>query len=157
MIPVNRPRLNGHEKQYLAECIESGWISSDGPFVRRFEEQFAAGVGRKHGIAVANGSAALDVAVTALGIQKGDEVIMPTFTIISPAASVVRAGGVPVLVDSDRSTWNMDPAQIEARITEKTKAILAVHRPRCTGRRISAGPAAVSVMRARSVIIRTSM
>lgn len=127
MIPVNEPLLSGREKDLLLKCIDTGWISSEGPFVRQFEEQFSARVGRKFGVAVANGSAALDVAVAAIGIGKGDEVIMPTFTIISPAASVVRAGGTPVLVDSDPQTWNMDISQVEAKISDKTKAILVVH------------------------------
>ena len=127
MIPVNEPILNGREKELLLQCIDTGWISSEGPFVKEFEEKFAAGVARTCGIAVANGSAALDVAVAAIGIKKGDEVIMPTFTIISPAASVVRAGGIPVLMDSDPVTWNMDISQIESKITSKTKAILVVH------------------------------
>lgn len=126
-IPVNEPLLDGNEKKYLIECIETGWISSEGPFVSRFEEAFSQRVERKHGIAVANGSGALDIAVKAIGIGAGDEVIMPTFTIISPAASVVRAGGVPVLVDSDPVTWNMDVTQIEGKITSRTKAILVVH------------------------------
>jgi perosamine synthetase len=127
MIPVNTPLFDGKEKEYLLECIESGWISSEGPFVSRFEEQFARAVGRDHGIAVANGSVALDVAVAALRIGPGDEVIMPTFTIISPAASIVRAGAKPVLVDSDPVTWNMDVTQLESKITSRTKAILVVH------------------------------
>ncbi|TWT72960.1 DegT/DnrJ/EryC1/StrS family aminotransferase [Allorhodopirellula solitaria] len=127
MIPVNTPLLDGNERAYLLECVDSGWISSEGPFVGRFEQAFAAAVGRKHGIACANGSGALDIAVAAAGIGPGDEVIMPTFTIISPAASVVRAGATPVLVDSDPDSWNMDVAQIEARITPRTKAILVVH------------------------------
>lgn len=127
MIPVNIPLLAGNEAKYLTECIETGWISSEGPFVRRFEEAFAAKVDRRHGIACANGSGALDIAVAAAGIKAGDEVIMPAFTIISPAASIVRAGGVPVLVDSDLATWNMDVDQIESKITSKTKAILVVH------------------------------
>lgn len=127
MIPVNEPLLNGNEKKYLIECIDTGWISSEGPFVRKFEELFAARVGRRYGIAVSNGSAALDIAVAALGIGKGDEVIMPTFTIISCAAAVVRAGAVPVLVDCDQETWNMDPKQIENRVTKQTKAIMVVH------------------------------
>ena len=127
MIPVNTPLLAGNEKKYLNECIDTGWISSEGPFVSRFENEFSAFIGRKHGIAVSNGSAALDIAVQALDIKSGDEVIMPTFTIISPAASITRAGGVPVLVDSDPDTWNMDVTQIEAKITPKTKAILVVH------------------------------
>ncbi len=127
MIPVNEPLLDGNEKKYLNECIETGWISSEGPFVKKFEEQFAARVGRKHGIAVSNGSVALDAAVVALGIGRGDEVILPTFTIISCAAALVRAGAVPVLVDSDPITWNMDVNQIETKITNKTKAIMVVH------------------------------
>lgn len=126
-IPVNQPLLDGKERQYLNECIDGGWISSEGPFVKRFEENFAARVGRKHGIAVCNGSAALDAAVVALRIQPGDEVILPTFTIISCAAAIVRAGAIPVVVDCDPQTWNMDVAQIEAKITPKTKAIMVVH------------------------------
>jgi perosamine synthetase len=127
LIPVNQVLLDGNEKKYLNQCIESGWISSEGPFVRQFEEQFAARLGRKHGIAVANGSVALDAAVSALGLGPGDEVIMPTFTIISCAAAVLRAGAVPVLVDSDPATWNMQAAQVRARLTSRTKAILLVH------------------------------
>lgn len=127
MIPVNTPLLDGNEARYLQECITSGWISSEGPFVDRFEQEFARSVDRKFGIACSNGSAALDLAVAATQIGPGDEVIMPAFTIISPAASVVRAGAVPVLVDSDPVTWNMDVAQIEARITPRTRAILVVH------------------------------
>jgi perosamine synthetase len=127
MIPVNSPLLDGNEEKYLIECIRSGWISSEGPFVQLFEEKFAARVGRKFGIAVANGSLALDAAVTALGLERGDEVIMPTFTIISCAAAIVRAGATPVLVDCDPITWNMDVDAIEARITPLTKAIMVVH------------------------------
>lgn len=127
MIPVNEPLLDGNEKKYLLECIETGWISSEGPFVSRFESLFAARVGRRHGIAVCNGTAAIDAAVEALGIGPGDEVIMPAFTIISCISQIVRAGAKPVLVDSDPRTWNMDVSQIEARITSRTKAILLVH------------------------------
>jgi perosamine synthetase len=127
VIPVNEPLLDGNEKKYLNQCIETGWISSEGPFVRQFEEQFAARVGRKHGIAVCNGSMALDAAVAALDIGPGDEVILPTFTIVSCAAAIVRAGAVPVVVDCDPHTWNMDVDLIEARITPQTKAIMVVH------------------------------
>ncbi len=126
-VPVNEPLLAGNEIRYLNECIETGWISSEGPFIKKFEERFAERVGRKYGISVSNGSAALDVAVSVLGIGKGDEVIMPTFTIISCAASVVRAGALPVLVDSDPETWNMEVGQIGSKITPKTKAIMVVH------------------------------
>lgn len=127
MIPVNEPLLDGNEKKYLAECIDTGWISSEGPFVRQFEERFAARVGRRYGIAVCNGSAALETAVAALALGYGDEVILPTFTIISCAAAIVRAGARPVLVDSDPMTWNMDVSQIAAKITPRTKAIMVVH------------------------------
>lgn len=126
-IPVNEPLLNGNEEKYLVECIRTGWISSEGPFIKKFEEQLAACMGRKYGVAVSNGSVALDAAVMALGLGSGDEVILPTFTIISCAAAIVRTGAVPVVVDCDPATWNMDVAQIEARITPRTKAIMVVH------------------------------
>lgn len=126
-IPVNQPLFGGNEKKYLIECIELGWISSDGPSVKKFEEQFSARVGRLYGVAVCNGSVALDVAVLALGIGPGDEVILPTFTIISCAAAVVRAGATPVVVDSDPLIWSMDVSKIEEKITSKTKAIMVVH------------------------------
>jgi perosamine synthetase len=126
-IPVNEPLLDGDEKKYLLECIETGWISSEGPFIKQFEEKFAARVGRKHGIAVTNGTAAIDAAVDALGIGPGDEVILPAFTIISCITQVVRSGAIPVLIDSDPITWNMDVSQIEAKITPRTKAIMIVH------------------------------
>lgn len=126
-IPVNEPLLDGNEKKYLDECIETGWISSEGPFVNRFEDSFADRMGSRFGIAVCNGSAALDVAVVALGIGPGDEVIMPTFTIISCAAAVVRAGATPVLVDVDPLTWNMGVARLEDLVTERTRAIMVVH------------------------------
>lgn len=126
-IPVNEPLLNGNEKKYLCECIDTGWISSEGPFVRRFEEMMCATVKRKHGIAVTNGTTALEIAMQAIGISEGDEVIMPTFTIISCAMSVTKLGAVPVFVDSDPDTWNMDINEIESKINERTKAVLVVH------------------------------
>lgn len=126
-IPVNTPLLAGNEIKYLTECIETGWISSEGPFVEKFEAEFATKVGRRYGIAVANGSVALDVAFSALRIGAGDEIILPSFTIISCAAAVVRAGAHPVLIDSDPLTWNMKVEHIESRITRRTKAILVVH------------------------------
>lgn len=127
MIPVNQPLLDGNEKRYLIECIDSGWISSEGPFVKAFEEKFAARIGRKHAITVTNGTAALDAAIEALGIGPGDEVIMPSFTIISCITQIVRNGAKPVLVDSDPCTWNMDVTKIEQKISPRTKAIMAVH------------------------------
>lgn len=126
-IPVNEPLLNGNEKKYLCECIDTCWISSEGPFVKQFEDKMSISVGRKYGIAVSNGTAALEVAMQAIGIGEGDEVIMPTFTIISCAMAVTKLGAKPVLVDSDINTWNMDVEEIEGKITERTKAILVVH------------------------------
>ncbi|MEA2489490.1 MAG: perosamine synthetase, partial [Acidobacteriota bacterium] len=126
-VPVNEPLLEGNELAYLAECVKTGWISSEGPFVTRFEQEFSAYVGRAHGIAVANGSVALDLAFAALQLEPGSEVILPTFTIISCAAAIVRAGLRPVLVDCDPRTWNMTAADVEAKITPKTRAILVVH------------------------------
>jgi perosamine synthetase len=127
MIPVNEPVLDGNERKYLNECIDTGWISSEGPFIRQFENLFAARVGRKHGIAVCNGSAALDAALAALDLAPGDEVIMPTFTIISCATAITRLGAIPVLIDCEPDTWNMDVSAVEARITPKTRAIMVVH------------------------------
>jgi perosamine synthetase len=127
MIPVNEPLLDGREKEFLMQCVDTGWISSDGPFVSEFERRFADYIGVKHGVAVCNGTAALETALYAAGIGKGDEIIMPSFTIISCALAAIRMGAVPVLVDAESETWNMDVAQIEARITKKTKAIMPVH------------------------------
>jgi perosamine synthetase len=126
-VPVNEPLLDGNERLYLTECIDGGWISSEGPFVRRLEEQLAHRVGRRHGIAVCNGSVALDAAVAALELRPGDEVIMPAFTIISCAAAVVRAGATPVLVDADPTTWNMDVAEVARKLTPRTRALMPVH------------------------------
>ena len=126
-IPVNIPLVNGNEKKYLNECIDTGWISSEGPFVNQFEDQFASCVQRNFAVAVSNGTAALDVAVEALRIGPGDEVIIPAFTIISCIGQVIRSGATPVLVDCDPLTWNMDINQVEEKITKNTKAIMVVH------------------------------
>jgi perosamine synthetase len=127
MIPVNEPLLSGNELKYVTECIRTGWVSSAGQFINEFESGWASYCGKKFGIAVSNGTTALDVAVHCLGIKPGDEVILPSFTIISCALAVVKNGGVPVLVDCDRDTWTMDPAQVQEKITSKTKAIMPVH------------------------------
>jgi perosamine synthetase len=126
-IPVNEPVIGGREKELVMECLNTGWISSEGPFVHQFEEAFSRRVLREHGIACANGTAALDIAVAALKLGPGDEVILPTFTIISCAAAIVRAGAVPVVVDADPITWNMVPEQVAAAITTRTAAIMVVH------------------------------
>lgn len=127
MIPVNEPLLNGNEKKYLNQCIDSGWISSDGPFIEEFENKFSDYIGTKHGIAVCNGTAAIEVALYAIGVGKGDEVIIPSFTIISCVLGILRLGAKPVLVDIDSETWNMDISQVESKITPKTKAIMPTH------------------------------
>ena len=127
MIPVNQPLLNGREKELLINCIETGWISSDGPFINEFEKNFSSYIGADFGIAVCNGTVALETALFAAEIGEGDEVIMPAFTIISCALAAIRLGARPVLVDVDPETWNMDVTQIESRITSRTKAIMPVH------------------------------
>ncbi len=126
-VPVNTPFFNGNEKKYLNECIDTGWISSEGPFVKRFEEEVASYVNRDYATACSNGSAALDIAVGALELKEGDEVIMPSFTIISCAQSLVTHGVKPVLIDSDYYTFNMQVEDIEAKINSNTKAIMIVH------------------------------
>jgi perosamine synthetase len=127
MIPVSEPLLAGNELEYVHDCIAGGWISSAGQYVTRFEERWADYCGMKHGIAVSSGSAALQVAVDALQLGPGDEVIMPAFTIISCALAVVRAGAVPVLVDSDSHTYCMDVDQVSSAITSRTRALMPVH------------------------------
>ena len=126
-IPVNTPLLDGNEKKYLNECIDTGWISSEGPFVKNIENVFSKTVDRNYGIAVSSGTAALDIAVEVLGVGSGDEVILPSFTIISCIGQIIRSGALPVLVDSDPVTWNMDINQVKEKITERTKAIIVVH------------------------------
>jgi len=127
MIPVNEPLLGERETEYVLECLRTGWISSAGHYIEAFEQGWAGYCGRRYGIAVSNGTVALEIAVQALDLQPGDEVILPTFTIISCAQAVTYAGGVPVLVDADPHTWCMDVSQVEARITSRTRAIMPVH------------------------------
>jgi perosamine synthetase len=127
VIPVSEPMLAGHESEYVAQALETGWISSAGSFIDEFEAAWAAYCGRRYGVAVSNGTTALQVAVAALGIGPGDEVILPTFTIISCVLAVIYAGATPVLVDADPDTWCMNVAEVEQRVTPRTKAILPVH------------------------------
>jgi len=126
-IPIAEPDLSGNEEKYVIECIKTGWISSKGKFVDQFEEKFASYIGVRYAIAVSSGTAALHLALAALDIRPGDEVIMPTFTMIACANVAKYLGAKPVLVDSDISTWNIDPNNIEEKITDKTKAIMVVH------------------------------
>jgi perosamine synthetase len=127
MIPVNEPRFDGRELEYVTECLTTGWISSAGRFLGEFEEDWARYCDRRFGVAVCNGTVALQLAVAALNLEPGDEVIMPAFTIISCAMAVVYQGGTPVLVDADPETWCMDVSQVAARITPRTRAIMPVH------------------------------
>jgi len=127
MIPVAEPNMTMREIELLNDAVCSGWISSSGRYLEIFEKEWSEFCGMPYGIAVSNGSVALDIAVSLLRLQPGDEVILPTFTIISPAQSIIRAGGIPVLIDSNRTNWQMDVSQIEAKINPKTKAILVVH------------------------------
>src|ERR1043166_728008 len=127
MIPVNEPTIGSRELEYITECLSSGWISSAGPFVERFETAWAGYCGRRHGVGVTSGTAALQVGIRALGIGPGDEVILPTFTIMSCALAVIYAGATPVLVDADPRTWTIDVDQLESKVTPRTRAIVAVH------------------------------
>lgn len=126
-VPVNEPLLTDEDFKPLEEAFRSGWISSAGKFVDEFEQSWANYCGHSEGIAVSNGTVALQVAVEALGIRAGDEIIMPSYTIISCALAAVRVGAKPVLVDCCPKTFNMRTDQIEAKITSATKAIMVVH------------------------------
>lgn len=127
MIPVSTPTLSGNEAAYLRDCVQSGWISSAGTYVERFERDWADYCGMRHGVAVSSGTAALQIAVDALKLGPGDEVIMPSLTIISCALAVVRAGAVPVVVDCDPETYCIDVDQVAAAVTPRTRAIMPVH------------------------------
>ena len=126
-VPVNEPYLFGNEKKYLLKCLNDGFISSSGQFVKEFEKRFAKRVNRKFAVTVSSGTAALQLAFESLNIKKREEVILPSFTIISCILPVIRSGAIPVLIDSDPVTWNMDVNKIEKKITSKTRAIIAPH------------------------------
>ncbi len=126
-IPVCEPFLNGNERKYVLDAIESGWISSSGKYIPEFEKAFASYCGVKHGVAVTNGTVALHVALVALGVKEGDEVLIPDFTMISTAFAVCYTGAKPVFVDAEKEAWNIDVNKIEEKITEKTKVIMPVH------------------------------
>jgi perosamine synthetase len=126
-IPVATPILNGNEKAYVNECLDTGWISSNGKFIPRFEDEFAAFCGVSHAIACCNGTVALHLALLAVGIGPGDEVIVPTITFVATANAVHYVGATPVFADAERPTWNLDPEDVARKITAKTKAIIAVH------------------------------
>ena len=127
IIPVCKPSLEGNELKYVQQAIETNWISSAGSFIREFEAQFAAACGTKYGIACANGTIAMHLALATLGLEPGDEVIIPTFTMIATANAVTYCGAKPVLVDMEPNYWQMDVEQVAAKITPRTKAIIPVH------------------------------
>lgn len=126
-ISIANPILNGNERKYVDECIDTGWISANGRFIREFEEKFADYCGVRYALACCNGTMTLHLALLALGIGPGDEVIMPTLTYIATANAVTYCGAKPVFVDSDPGTWNIDVNAIEEKITARTKAIIPVH------------------------------
>jgi perosamine synthetase len=127
MIRVSEPLVGETEALYVNECLRTGWVSSSGKFIEEFEEKWAGYCGMKYGVAVSNGTAALQTALGCLDLKAGDEVIMPAFTIISCALAILYNGAKPVLVDSEPRTWTIDTARIEEKITKKTRAIMAVH------------------------------
>ncbi len=127
MIPVCEPYLAGNELEYAADCIKSNWISSLGKYIGEFEQRFARYCGSTYGVCTTSGTTALHLALASLGIGKGDEVVVPAFTMIAPVFAILYTGAKPVLVDSEPETWNMDVTQIEGKITPNTKAILPVH------------------------------
>ncbi len=126
-IPVNIPRLYAEEKKNIIQCIKTNWISSEGKFVKDFEESFSKFNNRKYGIAVSSGTAALEVAVKSLNLRKNSEVIIPSFSIISTALCVIKLGLKPILVDCDINTWNTNPDGILKKISKKTSAIIITH------------------------------
>ncbi len=127
MIPVCEPLLGAHEKKYLLDCLTRNEISSSGRYLKAFEKDFSRYCGARYGITTTNGTTALHLGLKALGLKPGDQVIMPTFTIASCAFAVIYCGAKPVFVDSEVDTWNIDPGEIEEKITRETKAIMPVH------------------------------
>lgn len=127
MIPVNIPEITPEDIESVQRALSDGWISGEGPIISEFENSMATSVGRKFGVAVSNGSDALELAFEVLDLQAGDEVILPSFAIISCLAPLLRKGVIPVFVDANPHTWNMDVGELEDAITPRTKAILVVH------------------------------
>ncbi|HEY7862527.1 MAG TPA: DegT/DnrJ/EryC1/StrS family aminotransferase [Thermoanaerobaculia bacterium] len=127
LIPVWEPVLDGREEDYVRDALRSNWVSSLGPYILKFEESFAEYCGARYGVACSSGTAALHIAMVALGIGPGDEVLIPDFTLIVSANTVILSGAKPVLVDVDPKTWCLDPGRLEERITSRTRAVMPVH------------------------------
>src|SRR5262245_45709542 len=125
-IPLSNPDLNGNETRYVLEALQSGWIGS-GPFIKRFEKEYAQLCGTRSAIACANGTVALHLPLRALDLQPGDEVILPSFTYVATANAIRYCGAEPVFVDVEPETWCIDPKLVEAAITTRTKGIIPVH------------------------------
>lgn len=126
-IPIYQPSLTGREKEYVMDCLDSAWISSKGKYIRKIEDVFAEKIKVKYATTVSNGTVALHLALVALGIGSGDEVIVPTLTYIASVNAISYTGAKPVFVDSIRDTWQMDPEDVKRKITTKTRAIMVVH------------------------------
>jgi len=126
-IPIYQPDLSGNEKKYVNECLDTSWISSRGRFVTEFEQRFSEFIDVEHSASVCNGTVALHLALLALGIGPGDEVIVPTLTYIASVNAIAYTGATPVFADSVRSTWQLDPEDVRRHITPRTKAIMPVH------------------------------
>lgn len=127
LIPVYRPYFSGKEKAYVNECLDTTWISSRGEFIQRFEQGFADYICAEHVTSVCNGTVAIHLALEALGVGPGDEVIVPTFTYIASVNTILQTGATPVFVDSLELTWQIDPEDVRRKITPKTKAVMVVH------------------------------
>jgi perosamine synthetase len=127
LIPISEPLIGNNVLPLVRECLETGWLSSDGPFVQEFERKWSSYCGAEYGVAVSSGTAALQIAVSALKLERGSEVIMPSWTIISCAIAIIEAGCVPVLVDCDPETWCMNLDEVESKIVPKTRAVMPVH------------------------------
>src|SRR5262249_12949776 len=127
MIPVWEPVLDGNEERYVRDCLETNWISSLGRYITRFEEAFAAWCGMPHAVACSSGTAALHLSLVGLCIGAGGEGLLPDFTLIVSANTVILSGAKRVLVDAEAGTWCLDRRKLEEKITPRTKAIMAVH------------------------------
>lgn len=126
-IPVNAPVITDAAKRYIANALETGWVSSAGPYIERFEEAFATFVGRKHAVTTMNGTVALHLALAAMGISEGDEVLLPDFTMVACVNAILYCRATPVFCDVDPVTFTIDPREVERKITKSTKAIMPVH------------------------------
>jgi perosamine synthetase len=126
-IPIYQPYFHGNEKLYVNECLDSSWISSKGQFINRFEEKFSEYVKSPYATTVCNGTVALHLAILALEIKPGDEIIVPTLTYVASINTIIQAGAIPVFVDSIKDTWQIDPQDVRRKITPKTRAVMAVH------------------------------